>query len=723
MLKSTFTVIILFIYLNAFTLSCEHIIHSESTELLISLGESLYKGKLNISNLEGIMQVTNESSNYMFPESSELKVGDLTLVVKSCKTDNHKSYLTVKYKSQPEFDLEIHSQGASIMDYNSDLSEQKLLEFLTVAQKPEEKKSLFNKSNEKHKRNFRKTDGQYESEDELEDQDLQSSTKKANITSAPKLTTTEPKQQPFVNTFSQTPNNRHKRNFRKTDGQYESEDESEDQDLQSSTRKARIDSDPELTTNEFNQQPSVQPYSKILNNPSLCGQLLEHGSGLYKFCTPNRCNTIYLYSVDYIKYWYSSQNYMIESRKEIPDNIFSYKKYILKSCHDVKSQKFENFSDIKFYDYKYSIKDAYASSVKLIQKADINNVSKLYTNDLDKHGTYELYDSDKVLLGRLIINYDPHYIQQEILENEYTIKILYDNIDSDKNRTYVTFNLPHNTEAHTPIHDITFKYISSKGYHSMVATTLAYYDKIKKINFKSFKKLQDDTPFSSIKTINYEHQKENNIVYKDKLNKAIDKLQLPHFENENFCAKLFFPNKYSITYTNNNEIELNVFKLMEINYISVIGQISYLFVNEQNKNYTCIYSRNGSKLNENDILSIKESQPRTYYTNKNVANFISSDNNKCYSLINPGTYNVSNPIGTMFYRVIISSVNKIKYSLVNLRLDIEYKDSKLLYFFPHPGYTLNACNYHSNTPYLIPELQGNTQQGEKFKFSTVTKLK
>ena len=202
MLKSTFTVIFLFIYLNAFTLSCEHIIQSESTELLISLGESLYKGKLNISNLESIKQVTNESSYYQFPESSELKVGDLTFVVISCKTDNHKSYLTVKYKivkykMRLEFDLEIHSQGASIMDYNSDLSEQKLLEFLNFAQKLQEKKSLFNKRNKIHKRNFRKTDGQYESEYKSKDRDLRTLIKKAKITSAPKLTTTEPKQQSF----------------------------------------------------------------------------------------------------------------------------------------------------------------------------------------------------------------------------------------------------------------------------------------------------------------------------------------------------------------------------------------------------------------------------------------------------------------------------------------------------------------------------------------------
>ena len=671
MLKSTFTVIILFIYLNAFTLSCEHIIHSESTELLISLGESLYKGKLNISNLEGIMQVTNESSNYMFPESSELKVGDLTLVVKSCKTDNHKSYLTVKYKSQPEFDLEIHSQGASIMDYNSDLSEQKLLEFLNFAQKPEEKKSLFNKSNKKYKRNFRKTDGQYESEDELEDQDLQSSTKKAKITSATKLTTTKPKQQPFVNTFSQTPNNRR-----------------------------------------------------------VCGQLLEYGQGLYRFCSAEGCNTIYLYSVEYIKYWYSTHGYKIISRSIIPADIQSSNKYILKSCHDTKSSKHINNSQIEYEDINHIKNDINASSVKLIKKADINNVSKLYTNDLDKHGIYELYDSDNALLGKLIINSDPHYIEQK-LENDYTIKIVYDNIATDKNRTYVTFNLPHNTEAHTPINDITFKYISSKGYYSMEASTLANIDRSKKINFKSFKKLQDDTPFSSIKTINYEHQKENNIVYKDKLNEAIDKLQLPHFGNENFCAKLFFPNKYIITYTNNNEIELNVFKLMEITYIRDIGQIAYFFVNEQNQNYSCIYSRNGSKLNGNYILSIKESQPRTYYTNKNVADFISSDNNKCYSLINPGTYNVLNPTGTIFYRVIISSVNKIKYSLVNLFLNIEYKESKFSFFVLDYEYTLITCDYNSNTSYLIymlqermqQKIQGRRQKKNKIKFSTVIKLK
>ena len=261
----------------------------------------------------------------------------------------------------------------------------------------------------------------------------------------------------------------------------------------------------------------------------------------------------------------------------------------------------------------------------------------------------------------------------------------------------------------------------------MEASTLANIDRSKKINFKSFKKLQDDTPFSSIKTINYEHQKENNIVYKDKLNEAIDKLQLPHFGNENFCAKLFFPNKYIITYINNNEIELNVFKLMEITYIPDIGQIAYLFVNEQNKNYTCIYSRNGSKLNENDILSIKESQPRTYYTNKNVADFISSDNNKCFNLINPGTYTVSNPTGTALYSVTISSVNKIKYSLVNLSFNIEYKESKFLYLVSSPGYTLITCDYHSNTSYLIYMLQERIQERRqvknKFKFSTVTKLK
>ena len=668
MLKSTFTVIILFIYLNAFTLSCEHIIHSEFTELLISLGESLYKGKLNISNLEGIMQVTNESSNYMFPESSELKVGDLTLVVKSCKTDNHKSYLTVKYKSQPEFDLEIHSQGASIMDYNSDLSEQKLLEFLTVAQKPEEKKSLFNKSNEKHKRNFRKTDGQYESEDELEDQDLQSSTKKANITSAPKLTTTEPKQQPFVNTFSQTPNNR-----------------------------------------------------------NVCGQLLEHGSGLYKFCLREECVAIYLYSVEYIKYWYSTNSYKLISRSEIPTDIQNSNKFILKSCHDTRLDKHKNQSHIEYEDINHLKNNFNASGVKLIEKADINNVSKLYTNDLDKHGTYELYDSDNALLGRLIINYDPHYIEQKTLKDDSTIKIVYDNIATDKNRTYLTFNLPPNTGAHTPINDITFKYISRKGYHSMVATTLANFDRSKKINFKSFKKLQDDTPFSSIKTINYEHQKENNMVYKDKLNEAIDKLHLPHFGNENFCAKLFFPNKYSITYTNNNEIELNVFNLKEISYIQDIEQIDYSFFNEQNQNYICTYSRNGSKLNENEILSIKENQPRTYYTNKNVANFISSDNNKCYNLINPGTYTVSNPTGTALYTVTISSVNKLKYSLVGLFLNIEYKKAKYSHLDSHLEYTLNECDYDSKTSFLVYYLEEGRnhrkQKINKFKFSTVTKLK
>ena len=658
MLKYTLTVIILFIYLNAFTLSCENIIQSESTELLISLGESLYKGKLNIDDK---MKVTKESNYFIFPESSKLKVGDLTLIVISCKTDNHKSYLTVKYKLQPEFDLEIHSQGASIMDYNSDLSEQKLLEFLNFAQKPEEKKSLFNKSNKKNKQNFRKTDGQFESEDESEDQDLQSSTKKAKVTSVP-----------------------------------------------------------ELTTNEFNQQPSVQPYSKILTNPSLCGKLLEHGSGLYKFCTANRCNTIYLYSVDYIKYWYSTQDYLIENRKEIPDNIFSSNKYILKSCHDVKSQKFENSSEIMFEDYKHFKKDTYASSVEIIKKADFNYVSKLYTNDLDKPGTYELYDYTKASLGRLIIKSDPYNIIQTH-ETDYNILILYGNTDTDKNKTYLTSN---STQTPTTIKHIDFKYNSSKGYYSMEATTLGDKNNTKKIQFNFFKKLEDD--ISSSSTINQEYQITNDKVYKDNLNEAIDKLQLPHFENENFCAKLFFPNKYIITYTNNNEIELNVFKLMEITYIPDKEQIAYFFVNEQNQNYSCIYSRNGSKLNGNYILSIQENHSRSFYIDTLVANFISIKS-KCYNLINPGDYKVFSPNGNNSYAVSISSVSKIKYSLVTLTLFIEYKDSKVSNWdrnswYKSFKYPLDQCTYNSNAAYLILDLQERTKTISKIKFSEVIKL-
>ena len=259
----------------------------------------------------------------------------------------------------------------------------------------------------------------------------------------------------------------------------------------------------------------------------------------------------------------------------------------------------------------------------------------------------------------------------------------------------------------------------------MEASTLAKIDKSKKIIFKSFKKLQDDTPFSSIKTINYEHQKENNIVYKDKLNEAIDKLQLPHFGNENFCAKLFFPNDYIVRYANNNEIKLKVINLKSITYSSDEEIIIYFFDNGNNQNYTCKYSRYGSNINDNYILSIKESQPSTYYTNKTVANFISFDN-KCYNLINPGTYEVLSPNGSYFYTVIISSVNKIKYSLFYLSFNIEYKDSKIFYsdsINPQKGYTLNECAYHSNTLFLIHDLQGNTQQSKKLKFSTVTKLK